>query len=162
MLRTCVGEIWSGGTPPMAWKLTVSSALFQPAALGGGAMFPLIANGAACTLNVTVAGALLLPALSMAEPLNDWFAPGVVIEIADGQLSIPESTSEHVKLTIAGLLAGIVTIPFTGAGVTVTVIVGEVLSTFRWVIALFVCPAASVTVPVICWSKPSLLIGCGV
>ncbi len=98
----------------------------------------VITSGAACTFNVTVAGELVFPATSIAVPLNDWFAPGVVTGMAAGQVATPDSASTQVKLTITAPLAGIVTIPFTAAGVTVAVIVGGVLSMFNCVVVVAV------------------------
>jgi hypothetical protein len=79
----------------------VTLELFQPAAFGCGAAEAVIASGAVCTLTVVVAVAVF-PALSIAEPLNDSFNPAVVICTGAGQLAIPESESEQVKVIVAG------------------------------------------------------------
>ena len=134
----------------------MTAVLFQLFAFGCGAAAAVIASGAVCTLTVSVALAVF-PALSVAEPLNDSFNPAVVICTGAGQLATPESESEQVKLTVAGA----VTTPFVfGAGVTVAVMVGAVLSMLSVVEALAVLPFASVAVAVIVSFRPSVLIVC--
>jgi hypothetical protein len=127
--------------------------LFQLAPFAGGAAVAVIASGAVCTLTVSVALAVF-PALSVAEPLKDSFNPAVVTCTGEGQLAIPESESEQVKLIVAGA----VTTPFAfGAGVAVAVMVGAVLSMLTVVEALAVLPFASVAVAVMVWFRPSVL-----
>jgi len=100
--------------------------LFQLLALGAGAALALTESVACCTLNVRLVEAVL-PALSVAVPLNLWFAPAVVTLIVAGQLAVPESASVQLKDTVAGS----VTTPLTAAGVTVSVMPGLVLSIFN-------------------------------
>ena len=65
---------------------------------------------------------------------------------------MPESPSEQLNV----ITAGAVTIPLApGGGATVAVIAGGVLSMLSVVLALAVCPAASVAVALIIWFAPS-------
>jgi hypothetical protein len=105
---------------------TVTSELFQPVTLAGGAALAVTESGICCTFNVRVVEAEL-PALSVAVPLKCSLAPAVVTLIDAGQLAVPESASLHVNETTAG----IVTTPFTTAGVTLAVMPGLVLSIFN-------------------------------
>ena len=108
-------------------------------------------RGASCTLNVTLVD-VVFPALSVAVPLNTCPAPAVVTLIEAGQMAIPESPSEQLNVIIAGA----VTTPFApGAGVTVAVMAGGVLSMLSVVLALAVCPAASVAAALMTWFAPS-------
>jgi|SRR5689334_8297757 len=141
-LIVCGAGHCSGGTPPEHRNETVTSELFHPAAFGGGAGLALIANGESCTLSVTLVEAVF-PALSVAVPLNTWPAPAVLTVMGDGQLSVPESASLQVNVMVAGA----VTTPFEpGSGETAAVMVGAVSSMLSVVLALAVCPAASVAV----------------
>jgi hypothetical protein len=137
----CAAGHCSGGTPPAHWNETVTSELFHPAALGAGAAVAVIASAVCCTLNVRLVDAVL-PALSVAVPLNFWFAPAVVTLMFVGQLAVPESASVQVKDTEAGR----VTTPFTAAGVTVSVMPGLVLSIFSVTETEAWLPFASVAV----------------
>jgi hypothetical protein len=119
--------------------------LFHPAALGGGAGVAITDKGANCTLNVTLVDAVF-PALSVADPLNACPAPAVVTLIGTGQTLMPDNPSEQLNV----MTAGAVTTPLApGTGATVAVIVGGVLSMLSVVLALAVCPAASVAVALI-------------
>ncbi len=125
--------------------------MFHPAAFGGGAGVAIIESGANCTLNVTLVD-VVLPALSVADPLKTCPAPAVVTLIGAGHTAMPESPSEQLKV----ITAGAVTTPLApGAGATVAVIAGGVLSMFSVVLVLAVCPAASVAVARIAWFAPS-------
>ena len=65
---------------------------------------------------------------------------------------MPESPSEQENV----MTAGAVTTPLApAAGATVAVMAGGVLSIFSVVLALAVCPAASVAVALITWFAPS-------
>jgi hypothetical protein len=108
--------------------------LFHPAALAVGAGVAIIESGASCTLNVTLVD-VVLPALSVADPLKTWPAPAVVTLIGAGHTATPESPSEHENV----ITAGAVTTPLApGAGATVAVMAGGVLSIFSVVLALAV------------------------
>src|SRR5712691_460362 len=121
----------------------VTLVLFQPFALAAGAGVAATASTACSTLKVTLVDAVF-PALSVAVPLNVWFAPSVVTLMVAGQLAVPESVSVHAKATVAGNL----TTPLTGAGVTVAVTPGFVLSIFSVTEADAWLPLASAAVPV--------------
>lgn len=115
-------------------KETVTFELFHPAVFGGGAGVATTDSGASCTLNVTLVD-VVLPALSVAVPLNTCPAPAVVTLMGAGQMAMPESPSEQLNV----ITAGPVTTPFApGTGETVAVIAGGVLSMFRVVLALAV------------------------
>lgn len=100
--------------------------MFQPFAFAGGAGVAVTASGVCSTLKEMLVDAEF-PALSVAEPLNDWFAPSVVTLMAVGQLAVPERASVQANVTVAGSF----TTPLTAAGVTEAVIPGCVLSMFR-------------------------------
>lgn len=111
----------------------------------------IIDSGASCTLNVTLVD-VVFPALSVAVPLNTCPAPAVVTLIGVGQTAMPESPSEQLNV----MTAGAVTTPLApGTGETVAVIAGGVLSMLSVVLALAVCPAASVAVALTIWLAPS-------
>jgi hypothetical protein len=97
-----------------------------------------------------------LPALSVAVPLKGSLAPAVVILIDAGQLAVPESASLQVNETTAG----IVTTPFTAAGVTLAVMPGLVLSIFSVTATEARLPFASVAVAVTTWFAPSVITIC--
>jgi hypothetical protein len=85
--------------------------------------------------------------------------PCVVVVTGEGQVAIPESASEQVKLTVA---LGPKIIPFAfGAGETVALITGGVSSIFSVIEVLPLKPATSVTVPEAVWFAPSVLTVCG-
>ncbi len=155
-VTVCDAGHCSGGTPPAHVNDTVTSELFHPAGLGGGAGVAITESGANCTLNVTLVDAVF-PALSVAVPLNTCPAPAVVTFMGAGQIAMPESPSVQVNV----ITAGAVTTPLApGAGVTVAVMAGGVLSIFSVVLALAVCPAASVTVALTIWFAPSSMTVC--
>jgi hypothetical protein len=130
---------------------TVTSELFHPAALGAGAGVAITDKGASCTLSVTLVD-VVFPALSVADPLKTCPAPAVVTLIGAGHTAMPESPSEQLNVTTAGA----VTTPFApGTGAIVAVMAGGVLSMFSVVLALAVCPAASVAVALMTWFAPS-------
>jgi hypothetical protein len=113
---------------------TVTSELFHPAALGGGAGVAITESGASCTLNVTLVD-VVFPALSVAVPLNTCPVPAVVTLMGAGQTAMPESPSEQLNV----ITAGAVTTPFApGTGDTVAVMAGGVLSMLSVVLALAV------------------------
>jgi len=60
----------TGATPPLQLKDTVTLELFHLLALAVGEAVATIASGAVCTLKIKVAGDDVLPALSIALPLN--------------------------------------------------------------------------------------------
>ena len=97
------------------------------------------------------------PALSVAVPLKDSFNPTVVACMGEGHTATPDRVSEQVKVIVAGA----VTTPCAlGTGATVAVMVGAVLSMFSVVLALAVCPAASVTLALTSWFAASAVAVC--
>ena len=130
--------------------------MFHPAAFGRGAAVAVIDKGEDSMLNVTLAVAEF-PALSVAVPLNDSLSPSVVTWIGAGQVAIPDSASEQMNVIVAGAT----TTPCAlGVGLTVAEIIGAVLSIFSVVLALAVCPAASVTVALKIWFAASAVAVC--
>src|SRR5689334_12760541 len=99
----------------------------------------------------------VLPARSVVVPLNVWLAPSVVTLMVAGQLAVPESASVQAKVTVAGSL----TTPCTGAGLTVAVTAGFVLSMFSVTEAEAWLPFASAAVPVMTWFAPSVVMVAG-
>src|SRR5438309_3191804 len=137
MDTVCDAGHCSGGTPPAHANDTVTSVLFHPAALGGGAGVAITESGANCTLKVTLVD-VVFPALSVADPLNTCPAPAVVTLIGAGQIAMPESPSEQLNV----ITAGAVTTPLApGTGATVGVMGGGVMVKFNVVLALAVYPA---------------------
>src|SRR6266700_1027007 len=130
--------------------------LFQLLALGTGDGRGTTDSRTCSTLRVTLVLAVF-PALAVAFPLNDWFAPGVVTWIADGQRATPERTSEQVKLMVAGTVSSPCAL---AAGMTAAVMIGRVLSMFKVTLVLAVCIAASGTLALITWFAPSALTVC--
>lgn len=88
----------------------------------------------------------VFPATSVALPLKVC-RPAVVTVIGDGQIATPDKLSLHVNVTAAEIA---LTIPLaSGAGETVALICGGVLSRLMEMLVLAVWAAASVTVPLI-------------
>src|SRR5258708_24548016 len=146
----------SGGTPPEHTNETVTSLLFQPAALDAGLTLARIASGASCTVSVRLVEAVF-PATSVAVPLKTWPVPTIVRLTGCGQLAIPESASVQLNVMVAGA----VTMPLaSAAGVTVAVMIGGVSSMLTVRLVLAVCAEASVTVPFTIWFAPSAVRVC--
>ena len=104
------------------------------------------------TLTVAEAEAEL-PARSDACRVITRLAPLVDTPTELGQLTTPETGSEHVNVTVTAVLFQPAAF---GAGVTVAVIVGAVVSIDTVAVAVAVLPAVSVAVPVTCWPAPSV------
>ena len=96
----------------------------------------------------------VLPARSVAVPLAVWFAPSVDSCASGPHVAMPDPESAQVKWIETGLLFQ--PLPF-GAGDAAAVMTGAVLSMFKLTLAVAVCPATSVTVPVTTWSRPSVV-----
>src|SRR6266481_9838618 len=107
-------------------------------------------------LTVTLAEELF-PATSTAVPLNVCM-PGEFTVIGGGQTAILDRVSEHVKLTLTGVV--VLTPEAFGAGEILAEMTGGFVSIFGVTVALAVCPAASVAVPLMTWCASSALIMC--
>src|SRR5689334_21454903 len=78
----------------------VTLELFQPAALGGGLLVPVMPGG---VLSIDMLAAALLrtfPATSTTWPEINWFAPSALTVTGTGKVATPEVASVHVKLTV--------------------------------------------------------------
>ena len=81
----------------------MTSALYQSFAFGARSRAESIVGLVLSML--TVAGSVvLLPALSVAVPMTDWFWPSVETGWGVVQLAIPDSGSAHVKVTVTFVL----------------------------------------------------------
>ncbi|MEK7422498.1 MAG: hypothetical protein AAB131_01530, partial [Actinomycetota bacterium] len=98
--------------------------LFQPAVLGAGSAAAAIEGGVRSILSVTVEDAVLA-ARSVALALKACPAPSAVAVIGDGQVSTPDRPSAQAYVIVTSVLFHPVAL---GAGATVGVIDGEVLS----------------------------------
>src|SRR5690242_18125817 len=98
------------------------SPLYQPLPFGAVVAAPLSAGAVSSTLMAVMLALALLPAASVAVPLDVWFAPSPSV-LAAGQLSIPESASPQVKLTVTSVLFQPLAL---AAGARLAVIVGGV------------------------------------
>src|SRR5207249_6525722 len=76
---------------------------YQPAALGEVVAAPLIVGAVLSMLIPETVVLALLPALSVAVPLDDWPLPSASVASA-AQLWIPESVSAQLKCTVASPL----------------------------------------------------------
>src|SRR5437879_10615414 len=88
-------QLWIPESVSEQLKCTVTSLLFQPAALGVVVAAPLIVGAVLSMLIPETVVLVLLPALSVAVPVADWAAPAALRVIGLVQLAIPESTSEQ-------------------------------------------------------------------
>jgi hypothetical protein len=146
VLTVCGPGQETGGAPPVQTKLTVTGVLFHPAAFGAGATDATTwSGGNGWRLNWMLV-VPVFPATSVALPLKVC-RPAVVTVIGDGQMATPDKLSEQVKVTVAEIA---LTIPLaSGAGETVALTCGGVLSRLTEILVLAVWAAASVTVPLI-------------
>jgi hypothetical protein len=85
-----------------------------------------------------------LPATSNTVPLMDCPIPSVVIVCGGGQVTTPDKLSEHVKVTVTGVLFQPVA---DAAGDCVAVIVGGVKSKLTLAHAVADKPAMSTALP---------------
>jgi hypothetical protein len=99
-----------------------------------------------------------LPATSVTVPLTTWFAPSVLMVCACGQVASGAVVLVQVKVTVTAELFQPLAL---GWGDTEAVICGGTLAMFSVTLAVFVFPAASVTVPVTICPAPSVLMVCG-
>src|SRR3990172_4399224 len=84
-------------------KVTVTSLLCQPKALGGVESEATIVGGVLSRLIVTAADAEF-PALSYAIPKMTWLLPSTETIAGSGHVAIPERLSEQVNVTVTSLL----------------------------------------------------------
>ena len=84
-------------------KLTVTFVLFQPLAFGTGKALAEIVGGVLSMLRVKGV-TLMLPALSVHVPPADWPAPSLLSVAALVHVSMPDSASVPVKLTVTSVL----------------------------------------------------------
>jgi hypothetical protein len=106
-------------------KLTVTAELFQPAAFGATDRDALMLGAVLSMLMPDTVALALLPALSVAVPVTDWFAPSIDSVVGALQLATPESASVHVKLTVTSVLFQPAALP---AGSASPMIVGGTIS----------------------------------
>src|SRR2546428_3599852 len=97
-------QLWIPESVSAQLKRTVTSFLYQPAALGELVAAPLIVGAVLSMLIPETVVLALLPALSSAVPLADWAAPSALRVIGLVQLAIPERRSEQRKLAVTSLL----------------------------------------------------------
>src|SRR5437867_2328921 len=93
-------QLWIPESVSAQLKCTVTSPLYQPAALGEVVAAPLIVGAVLSMLIPETVVLVLLPALSVAVPVADWAAPAALRVIGLVQLAIPERTSEQRKLAV--------------------------------------------------------------
>src|SRR5579859_1501076 len=122
---------------------TVTSVLFQPAALGEGEPEAVIEGGVSSILTVAVV-VLVFPATSVLLPVASCPLPSLVNANGEAQVATPESVSAQVKLTVTLVLFQPNDV---GWGVSVAVIEGGVLSILSVTAVLALLPALSVAVP---------------
>src|SRR5438477_195217 len=139
-------------------KLTVTSVLFHPLPLAGGAAWPLISGGVLSMLTVRLAEAVL-PATSVTVPETTWASPSLVRVTGGGQEATGAPPSEQVKVTTTSVLFQ----PFAlGSGDRVAAMVGAVLSMRTVRLAEAWLPARSTAVPVTSWApSPVTTTGAG-
>src|SRR5262249_47594551 len=78
---------------------TVTSPLYQPAALGAVVAAPVSVGAVLSILMPLTAADALLPATSVAVPATSWPEPSFSSVVAGEQAAMPEWASEHVKDT---------------------------------------------------------------
>jgi hypothetical protein len=133
-------------------KETVTLLVFHPLAFGAGEIVPTIVGGVVSIFTGIVIG-VVFPALSVHTPVSG-VVPSVATTMFGGFALIPESVSAHAKETVTGVLFHPAAF---GAGMTVAVPVGGVLSRLTVTLAVAIKPARSVTVAEIIWPAPSVL-----
>src|SRR5438445_3896276 len=97
-------QLWIPESVSAQLKCTVTSLLYQPAALGEVVAAPLIVGAVLSMLIPETVVLVLLPALSVAVPVADWAAPAALRVIGLVPLAIPERTSEQRKLEVGRAL----------------------------------------------------------
>src|SRR5207249_1423353 len=118
---------------------------YQPAAMGEVVAAPLIVGAVLSMLIPETVVLALLPALSVAVPVDDWPVPSASVASAE-ELLVPEEVSAELEGTVVTLLFHP---PAAGEVVGVPLIVGAVLSMLiPETVALALLPALSVAVPV--------------
>ena len=111
----------------VAVQWIVTSPLYQPFAFGSVVAEPASSGFVLSMLTCSTVADAALPAVSVAEPEADWFAPWSVSVTSGAHAFTLESASAQVKWTVTGPLFQ----PLAFAGVRSVVIVGGVLSSFR-------------------------------
>src|SRR5438094_6025471 len=94
-------QLWIPESVSAQLKCTVTSLLYQPAALGEVVAAPLIVGAVLSMLIPETVVLVLLPALSVAVPVADWAAPAARRVTGLGQLAIPDRTSAQGKRAVA-------------------------------------------------------------
>src|ERR1044071_3346349 len=135
----------------------VTSVLFQPAALAGGATLALISGGVLSRFTRAVAVADL-PAWSVTVPEMLCPLPSALTRTGAGQLTMSEALGTQLKLTVTSVLFHP---PAFGNGVSSVVMRGAANSIFRRTTEFAVLPAWSVTLAVYCCALPSVPATCG-
>src|SRR5947207_337360 len=118
----------------------VTSEVFQPAALGGGAGVAVSTGGVLSSLTVTVVSALFV-AWSVALPVTMVLPPSTLTLTGSVHVATPELSSAQVNVTVTSLLFQPAAL---GAGVMLPMMVGFVRSMFTVTFLGVLLPAASV------------------
>lgn len=92
--ETGAGQLTMSDTLSAHVKLTVTSDLFHPAALGVGVKAAVIDGAVFSRLMVVMMG-VVLPALSLTEALICWALPSVLTILGRGHKTMPDNASEH-------------------------------------------------------------------
>lgn len=108
-------------------KLTVTGLLFHPLVLADGVLLPVIVGAVLSILIFLTVIEAVFPALSVAVPVADWPSPSNGSDTGPEHESTSESESMQEKLTNTSELCHPAAF---AAGLTVALIVGEVLSIF--------------------------------
>ena len=119
----------------------VTSSLYQPSALALLVAAPLIRGDVLSMLMPVTWAVAWLSATLSAVPLTDWLAPSPLSVVSDGQLLMPESASEQLKLTDTSELFQPLAF---GAGVRAPLMLGGSLSTWTLTDPIPMCPSQSV------------------
>jgi hypothetical protein len=134
-------------------NVTITSVLFQPAALGAGDCDGTTTGGVLSILRDPFVEAVL-SAMSFAVPGMGWLAPSVVTVTGIGQSTIPDRLSIQSKDTVTSVLFH----PFAFArGACRAVIVGTDLSRLTVKVVEAELPAWSLTIPETLWPLTSVV-----
>jgi len=138
------GQLVMGDEDCVHVKLTVTSVLFHARAFGKGEVEPAMDGSANSRFSVTLAGAEVLPATSVAAPDTIRFGPLEETRIGCGHCATPDGESEQWNVTVTFVLFQPAELAI---GKALAVIDGGVLSMLTVTPVVAPTPALFVAVP---------------
>src|SRR6476661_4071924 len=103
LITAVEGQLATPDRPSLQLYVTVTSVLFQPAPLAGGAVTAVTMGGVLSILSVVLI-VEKLPAWSTACALKLSAAPSLETAVGEGQTAIPDRPSEHRYVMVTSVL----------------------------------------------------------